>query len=76
VLIWKGNKVIIVTVEIAKYDLNEIDYNPATSTYLSVVYLVLKSPNTQTMLLHVINLEINAHHKQMNVEYYYVEKEI
>jgi hypothetical protein len=31
--------------------LNEILYNPATSTYLSVAFIVLKSPHTQHMLL-------------------------
>jgi hypothetical protein len=30
---------------------NEIHYNPAKSTYLSVVCLVLKNPHMQTMLL-------------------------
>jgi hypothetical protein len=33
--------------------LNEIHYNPAAATNLSVVCLVLKSPYTQNMLLRI-----------------------
>ena len=33
--------------------LNEIHHNFATSTYLQVVCLVLKSPHTQNMLLRI-----------------------
>jgi hypothetical protein len=42
--------------------LNEIHYNPATSTFLSVAGLALKSFHTQNMLY--------THHKQTNVVYY------
>jgi hypothetical protein len=44
--------------------LNESHYNPAASTSWSVVCLVLKSPQTQNMLLHI---EFNTHHKQVKV---------
>jgi hypothetical protein len=47
VIILTANKVIISE----KMTFNEIHYNPATSTYLSVVCLALKSRHTQNMLM-------------------------
>jgi hypothetical protein len=48
---------------------NEIRYNLATSTFLSVVGLALKSYHTQNMLLRVESIGIFSHHKQVKVTY-------
>jgi hypothetical protein len=55
--------------------LNEIHYNPATSTYLSVVCLVLKNPHTQNMLLHIESTGRYTHYKQVKVVHNYIGKE-
>jgi hypothetical protein len=55
--------------------LNEIHYNPATSIFLYVVCLVLKSPHTQNMLLRNESTGRCTHHKQVKVVCYYIEKE-
>jgi hypothetical protein len=56
--------------------LNEIRYNPARSTVLSVVCLPLKSSHTQNMLLFIesIGSYTGTHLKQVKVVYYYIEK--
>jgi hypothetical protein len=54
---------------------NEILYNPATSTFLSVVHLALKRPHTQKLLLRIELTGIYTHHKQVKVVYNYIEKE-
>jgi hypothetical protein len=59
-----------------KMALNENHCNPATSTYLSEVCLVLKSPHTQNMLLRIESSGRYTHLKQVKVAiYYYIEKE-
>ena len=55
--------------------LNEIHYNLATSTFLKVVCLVLKSPHTQNMLLRIESTGRCTHQKQVKVVCYYIEKE-
>jgi hypothetical protein len=57
--------------------LNEIYYNPAISTFLSVVGLAVKISQTHNMLL-LIKLNgkyIHVHHKQMKVVYHHIYKE-
>jgi hypothetical protein len=58
-----------------KMTANEIHYNLATSTYLSIVCLVWKSPYTQNMPLRIKFTVRYTHHKQVKVVYYYIEKE-
>jgi hypothetical protein len=54
ILVISKSKVIIAMVEFCKMmNLKEIRYKPATSTFLSVVGLALKSSHTQNMLLHI-----------------------
>jgi hypothetical protein len=55
--------------------LNEIRYNHATSTFLSVVSLILKSRHPQNMFLRIESSGRYAHHRQVKVVYYYKEKE-
>ena len=55
--------------------LNEIRYNPATSTFWLVVGLALKSPHMHSMLLRIESTGIYTHHKQVIVVRYYIEKE-
>jgi hypothetical protein len=55
--------------------LNEICYNPATSTLLSAVGLALKNSRTQNMLLRIESTKRYTLHKQVTVVYYYIEKE-
>jgi hypothetical protein len=57
------------------YSDRKICYNPATSTFLLVVGLDLKSSHTQGMLLHIESTWGYTHHKQVEVVYYYKEKE-
>ena len=54
---------------------SEIRYNPATSTFLLVVGLALKSPHTHGMLYRIESTERHTHHKQVIVVHYYIEKE-
>jgi hypothetical protein len=56
--------------------LNEINHNIATSTYLKVVCLVLKSPHTQNMLLRIESTGRHTHQKKVKVVCYYIQKEI
>jgi hypothetical protein len=44
---------------------NDIRYNPATSTFLSVVCLAFKSSHMQNMLLRIESTGIYIHHKQL-----------
>jgi hypothetical protein len=53
--------------------LNEIRYNPATSTFFSLVDLAFESPHTQNTFLCIESTEKYTHHKQVKV-YYYIEK--
>jgi hypothetical protein len=55
---------------ICEMTLNMILYNPETSNYLSVVFLLLKCLHT---LVYRITLETDTH-KQVKVVYYYIEK--
>jgi hypothetical protein len=55
--------------------LNEIRFNPATSTFLSVVGVALKSFHTQNMLLRIELTGRYTHHKQVKVVHCYIEKE-
>jgi hypothetical protein len=55
--------------------LKRIYYNPVTSTFLSAVYIALKSSHKQNMLLRIESTDRYTHHKQVKVEYYYIEKE-
>jgi hypothetical protein len=55
--------------------LNEIHYNPPTSTFLSVVCLAMKSSHTQNTLLRIKATGRYTHYKQVKVVYYYIEKE-
>ena len=55
--------------------LNDIRYNPATSTCLLVVDFALKSPHTHDMLLRIESTERHTHHKQVIMVHYYIEKE-
>jgi hypothetical protein len=55
--------------------LNEIHCNPATSTFLSVVCLVLKSLHTRNSLLPIESTGRHTHHKQVKMVYYYIEKQ-
>jgi hypothetical protein len=55
--------------------LNEIHYNPAPSTFLTVVALALKSSHMQNMLLRIESTGGCTHDKQMEVVYYHIEKE-
>ena len=52
--------------------LNDIRYNPATSTLWLVVGLALKSPHTHSMLLRIESTGRYTHHKQVIVVYYYI----
>jgi hypothetical protein len=56
--------------------LKEIRYNPATFTFLSVVSFALKNSHTQKMFLRINSTGRYTHHKQVNLEYYYTEKDI
>jgi hypothetical protein len=56
--------------------LNEIHYNLATSTYLQVICLVLKSPHTQNMLLRIESTGRRTYHKQVKVVCYYMYIEL
>jgi hypothetical protein len=55
--------------------LNEIRYNPATSTFLSVVGLSLKSFCTQKWCVSIEPTGRYTQYKQVKVVYYYIEKE-
>ena len=55
--------------------LNEIRYNPATSTFLLVVGLALNNPHTHIMLWRIESTERHTHHKQAIVVHYYIKKE-
>jgi hypothetical protein len=50
--------------------LNEIRYSPATSTFLLVVGLNLKSSHAQNMLLRIELTGRHIHHKKVEVVYY------
>jgi hypothetical protein len=56
--------------------LSEIQYNLATSTYFSAACLVLTSPNTHKMLLHVESTGRYTHYKQVKVAYYYIKRKV
>jgi hypothetical protein len=55
--------------------LNGIRYTSATSTFLTVVGLALKSSDTQPMLLCIDSTGRYTHHNQVKVVHYYIEKE-
>ena len=55
--------------------LNEIRYNPATSTFWLVVGLALKSPHTHGMSSRMESTERHTHHKQVKVVHYYIHVE-
>jgi hypothetical protein len=56
--------------------LNEICYNPAISTFLSIVDIAFKHYLTHNMPLHNELTGRYTHHKQMKVVYYYTEKDV
>ena len=56
--------------------LNEIRYNPASSTFWLVVGLALKNQHTHGMPLRIESTERHTHHKQVIVVHYYINKNI
>jgi hypothetical protein len=55
--------------------MNDIHYNPATTTYLSVVCFVLKSPHTQNMRMRIESTGRYTHYKHIRMVYYCVRME-
>ena len=57
--------------------LNEIRYNPASSTFWLVVGLALKkNHHTHDMPLRIESTERHTPHKQVIVVHYYIKKEV